>query len=143
MAQLPQAANTADNHDVGGFRDVPAGTYEVALRKAEWRDTKSGTGKYIYMEFVILDGDYKGSILFERLNLVNDNATAVRIAQQKMNQLCNACLLSDVDDTDELLNIPVEATVVVEENPNSDFPPQAVIKKFANIDGEELKSPWD
>lgn len=143
MAQLPQAANSEDNNSTGGFDLLPEGDYLCMLSKSEWKDNKAKTGKYIYMEFTVIEGEYKGMKFFERLNLINPNPTAVRIANQKMNQLCAACLLSDIEDTEELHGIPVMLTVVINENKESDYPAQNEIKKFSNADGEDFVAPWE
>lgn len=143
MAMLPQAANTEDNHSTGGFDVVPSGVYEVALRMAEMRENKAGTGQYLYMEFVITEGEYKGSVLFERLNLLHPNATAVRIANQKLNQICAAAKKANVEDTDDLLNIPIEATVETTATGDEQYPTNTEIKKFEHLEGEAFDGGWD
>jgi len=143
MAQLPQAANSEDNSSQGGFDILPEDDYICMLTKSEWKDNKAKTGKYIYMEFTVVDGEHKGMKFFERLNLINPNPVAVRIANQKMNQLCAACLLTDIEDTDELQGIPVILVIGIQENENSDYPAQNVIKAFKNADGEEFVPPWN
>ena len=142
MAQLPQAANSEENNSTGGFDVLPEDDYICMLTKSEWMDNKAKTGRYIYMEFTIVEGEHKGMKFFERLNLVNPNPVAVRIANQKMNQLCAACLLTDIDDTEELHGIPVLLSVGINENEDSDFPAQNEIKKFSNVDGEDFDAPW-
>lgn len=143
MAQLPQAANTEENAGQGGLEAIPEDEYVACLTKSEWTDTKAGTGKFIYMEFTIMEGAYKGNILIERLNMINPNPIAVRIATGALNQLSAACLKANVEDTDELHGIPVLLTVVIEEQENSDYPPSNRIKRYSNPDGETFQAPWD
>jgi len=144
MAQLPQSANTQENNSTGGFDVVPEGEYVVAVTKSEWRNAKSNPdNKMIYMEITIQEGEHKGQKLFERLNLINSNPVAVKIANQTMNKICTACLLSDVEDTEELHGIPMTAVVEINENEGTDFPPQNVIKNYSPVDGEEFVAPWD
>ncbi len=142
MAQLPQAANTEENASTGGFDILPEDEYICILTKSEWTDNKAKTGRFIYMEFTIVEGDHKGLKFIERLNLVNPNPVAVRIANQKMNQLCAACLLNDIEDTDELHGIPVTLVVGIDQNEGSDYPAQNKIVKFINSDGEDFVAPW-
>lgn len=142
MAQLPQAANSEENQSQGGFEVLPADDYVCVLKKSEWKDAKKEGNRFIYMEFVVVEGEYKGGVFIERMNLVNSNSTAVRIANGKMNQLCAACLLSDIEDTDELHGIPVMLTVTINPNDDNDFAAQNEIKKFSNVDGESFDAPW-
>ena len=142
MAQLPEAANSEDNSSQGGFELLPEDDYVVAITKSEWKDTKAGTGKFIYMEMTIQEGEFAGQMLFERLNLINPNPIAVRIAKGTMNKICAACLKSEVEDTEELHGIPMEVTVRINPNDDSDFPPQNEIKNWANPDGEVFTPPW-
>jgi hypothetical protein len=143
MAMLPQAANTEENSSTGGFDVLPEGEYICILKKSEWVDNKAKTGQFIYCEFSVVEGDHKGMVFIERLNLVNPNPVAVRIATQKMNQLTAACLLESVEDTDELHGIPVKLVIGINKNEGNDFPPQNEIKKFLNADGEAFVPPWE
>ena len=143
MATLPQPANTEENHSTGGFDLLPEGDYIVAIEKADWKDTKAGTGKYINMQFNVIEGEKQGSKLFNILNLVNPNPVAVRIATQDLNKICAACNMSNVEDTDELIGIPMSVTVTIDENEGSDYPAQNKIIAYNNADGDSFEAPWD
>lgn len=143
MVELPQAANTEDNNDEGGFKVVPAGEYIVQLAKAELRDAKSNpNNKYISMQFKVIEGEYAGQSVFEIINVVNSNPIAVNIGRQTMNRISKAANLTNVEDTDELLGIPIGIEVVVEEG-TGDNPDRSKIKRYFNADGEDFKAPWD
>ena len=45
------------------------------------RPTKAGNGSYLQLEIEILEGQYKGRRLWDRLTLNHPNAVAVQIAQ--------------------------------------------------------------
>lgn len=143
MAQLPQAANTADNASQGGFEVIPEGEYLAQLTKSEWRDTKNKQGKYIYMEFTVLEGEHTGRILFERLNLINNNDIAVRIANETMNKICSACLKAEVLDSDELHGIPMRLRVDIDEQENTDWPATNRIRGYSHPDGVAFDAPWE
>ncbi|AQR98134.1 DUF669 domain-containing protein [Clostridium saccharoperbutylacetonicum] len=57
-------AITEAKENGGGFKEVPEGTYEVAVEKMEIKETKKGDDM-ISIWFNILDGEFKGSKLFK------------------------------------------------------------------------------
>lgn len=72
------------------FDDLPAGDYPVIISDSEMKDTKNFDGQYLNLTLTIVDGQYKGRKLFNRLNLINRNATAVTIAKQQIESICRA-----------------------------------------------------
>ena len=63
------------------FDPIPAGKYLAAITESEMKPTKKGSGSFLQLTFTVLDGEYKGRLLWCRLNLNNPNATAVKIAR--------------------------------------------------------------
>ena len=63
--------------------------------------------------FTILEGEYKGRVVWARLNLVNPNQTAVKIAQSELSAVCRAVGVMTPRDSCELHNIPLLITVKV------------------------------
>ena len=53
----------ADANGGGDYREVPVGTYEVRVDKIELKESSKGD-PMVSIWFKILDGDYKGSLLF-------------------------------------------------------------------------------
>ena len=70
------------------------------------QDTKAKTGKFIKLEFTILDGEQKGRKIWTNLNVVNPNPVAVEIAQKELATICRACGKLTITDTMELHGIP-------------------------------------
>ena len=60
---INEAINEAKENG-GGYKEVPAGTYEVEVEKMEIKQTKKGDDM-ISIWFTILDGEFKGSKLFK------------------------------------------------------------------------------
>lgn len=113
MAQLGgtfDATQVAPNQP---FEVLPAGKYKVQVVDSDMRPTKDGTGQYLWLEMEILDGDYQGRKIWDRLNLVNANQQAVEIAQRSLSALCHATGKLHVSDSADLHFIPVIATVKV------------------------------
>jgi len=92
---------------------IPAGKYLAAVTESEMKPTKNGSGSYLQLTLTILEGDYKGRVLWSRLNLVNPNQTAVKIAQGELSAVCRATGVMTPRDSCELHNIPLLITVKV------------------------------
>ena len=78
MAKL--TFNTASKEEMDDFSVVPVGDYNVQIVKSDIKDTKAGDGKRLNFQFKILDGKFKGRILFVGLNIQNPNPQAVEIS---------------------------------------------------------------
>lgn len=126
MAKLPQSFSTDDSDDI-----CPTGDYLAEIIKTEMKSTNSGTGEYLQLSFKIKDGPQKGQIIFCNLNLINDNETAVRIANSTLKKIIKAVGKdpAKVVDSDELKNIPLMISVV--KRPDDDAYPGADIKKYS------------
>ena len=94
-----------------GFDPVPAGKYIAAITESEMKPTKAGTGQYLQFTFQILDGEFKGRLLWARLNLDNPSEMAVKIARSELSSLCRAVGVMAPKDSLELHNLPLTITV--------------------------------
>src|SRR3954454_5089454 len=108
--------STFDAHSIEPntpFEVIPAGKYHVQIVNSQMRDTKSGTGQYLWLELAIMDGPHANKRLFERLNLANQNEKAIEIAQRKLGDICRAIGQMSVTDSEQLHNRSLLATVKV------------------------------
>lgn len=102
----------ANDHVPLGVREVvPAGKYRAAITESVMKPTKDGRGKYLELTFQILDGEYKGHMLWARLNLQNPSETAVAIAKSALSAICHAVGVMRPIDSSELHHIPMFITV--------------------------------
>ena len=102
------------------FEAIPAGKYLAAITDSEMKPTKNGGGSYLQLTFTILEGEFKGRVLWARLNLENPNATAVRIALSDLSSICRAVGVMQPHDSSELHNIPLLITVKVKKRSDND-----------------------
>ena len=100
-----------------GYEPRPAGDYTMQVVNSDMRTTKSGTGQYLWLEFDILSGPVRGKY-FERLNLFNDNAKAVEIANRQLSAICNAIGLMTLQDSEQLHMKPLKVVLKVSESKN-------------------------
>lgn len=42
------------------FEAIPAGKYTTVITDSDMKDTRSGNGRYLQLEFEIIEGEYKG-----------------------------------------------------------------------------------
>ena len=141
MPLLPKKANTAGNNETMDDRSpIPAGEYVAHIVKTEFKQTRAKNGHYLSIQFKILEGDYKGRALFTNLNLDNPNPVAVEIANKELNSICQAVGKEGVEDSDELLQIPMLVTVKVTEG-DAQYPPANETTGYAPLDGAKSSAP--
>ena len=136
MAQLPSVFNSADHEAAGGFEPIPAGVYVAEIVKSEIKNTKDGTGKYISLQVKVIDGDHAKRLVFDNLNIVNKNQTAVEIANRVLKSIVVACDLGDdyqLEDTEDLHGTPIGIQVAIQEA-TAQWPAKNVIKRYMKED---------
>lgn len=92
---------------------LPAGTYRCVCVASEWKETRSGDGKYIQFDWQVIDGEHTGRRVSSRLNLHNASDKAVQIARSELSSICHACNVLHPRDTSELHDIPIQLKVAV------------------------------
>lgn len=93
---------------------IPAGWYNVQIVGSEMKPTKDNAttgGQYLELTMQILDGEHAGRKLFDRLNLVNQNPTAVEIAYKTLKAVYNAIGVARVNDSAEMHGKPLKVKV--------------------------------
>lgn len=98
------------------FEPIPVGEYVGMITSSDLKNTKAGDGQFIEMDVQIVEGQYSGRILKERLNIKNKNEKAVEIAYQTLKKICNAINKTSVSDTEELHNIRLIVRVDIEKS---------------------------
>lgn len=106
MANL-NGFNANEVEPAAGFDPIPAGKYPAVITESEMKPTKSGVGKFLQLTFQILDGEFKGRLVWARLNLDNPNATTVKIARAELSAICRAVGVMAPKDSVELHNLPL------------------------------------
>lgn len=111
MAQIQFDATHID--PTPRFDPLPAGDYNAIITESETKLTKDGSGQYLQLKLEVQNGEFAGRTLFDRLNLWNNNRQAQEIAQRALSQICHAVGVLQVNDSQELHNKPLIATVKV------------------------------
>ena len=97
----------------GTFEPLPADWYEVVITASEEKPTKAQTGSFLELKLEVVDGQYKGRLLFDRLNLNNPNKIAEEIAASTLSAICHAVGVMNPEDSSELHDRPLMVKVVV------------------------------
>ena len=101
-------------HDVeppGDFDPLPEGKYAAMITASELKRNSKGTGDYLELEFVVVDGPNKGRKVWARLNINNQSAAAQEIARGQLSAICRAVGVMTPRDSTELHNLPLSLYV--------------------------------
>lgn len=85
---------------------LPKGTYSAIVMDSSIKPTKAGDGQYIELVLQVIDGQYAGRRVWERLNVSNPNKKAEDIALSALQSLCNAVGVTVLNDTTQLHDKP-------------------------------------
>lgn len=119
----------------GGGVCLPLGDYPFEIIKTEGVPVKDKPDKgMLVVTLGILDGPYKGQTQDDRLNLFNDNETAVRIAYQRLSAYCHVGGKLQISDTSQLVGIRGIATIGPQLPPNEKY---SGVIKVKDLQGNE------
>ena len=101
--------------DSGGVDPVPEGWYVVAIDQSDIKPTSDKNGAYVEVrERIVEPAEFRGKIVFGRLNIQNANPKAVEIGLAQLSALCHATGVLVLDDTQQLHNIQHKIKVTFE-----------------------------
>ncbi|NBT30477.1 MAG: DUF669 domain-containing protein [Rhodobacteraceae bacterium] len=95
------------------FEPLPAGWYKAVITESAEKPTKAMTGSYLQLRIEVIEGQHKGRVLFDRLNLKNPNETAVDIAQRTLSAICRAVNVRTPRSSSDLHDKPLMVKVAV------------------------------
>ena len=85
--------------------------------------------KSLELTFQVVEGEFKGRMLWARLNLDNPNPLAVKIARGELSAMCRAVGIMEPKDSCELHNLPL--LITVKQKTDSDGEVRNEIKGYA------------
>lgn len=98
------------------FQLLPAADYPAMIEKTEWVDAfqaQPGDPKELKLTIRIIDGEFKGRIVWKKLKLNSIDPTELKKAKGQLAQLLDAIDLPGINNTAELCNRPFIAKVGV------------------------------
>ena len=84
------------------FSPIPADWYAFMIKDAGIKPTKDGNGTILTYKAEVIDGEYKGRLVFDNLNIQNPNQTAEKIAIKQLAKLCLAVNLPRLTTPEQL-----------------------------------------
>ena len=129
------------------FEPVPTGEYTVMITESDLKPTKSGDGQYLQLVYEILDGDYKGRKIWDRLNLINKNSTATEIAQRSLSAICHSVGVLHPKDSAELHNKPFVVKLGIRPA-SGEYGESNIVKGYSSLSSSPVKKgsgkkPWE
>lgn len=132
----------ADDHEELSFDPLPSGDYMCVATASTWKDTAAGNGnRYLQFDLKVIDGEFENRPLWDRMNLQNKNATAVKIANGQLASLCRAVGVLRPKDSGELHNKPFVARVELEERKDRPGSYSNRIKGYYAASGHKAPAP--
>ena len=120
---------------------LPKGEYYVEVEKAETKQTANGQGVGLNTTFNVLgsvaDNSHAGRKLFNWFNLQHSNETAERIGRAEFAALCMSVGKPQVQDSDELVGIPMIVRVDIDKKDAE----RNVIKAYKAADATPAAAP--
>ena len=108
--------NANEVEPTAALEPVPAGKYNAVIVESEIKPTQSGNGQFLELVFEIIEGEYKGRKVWERLNIDNPNQKTVEIARGNLSAICRAVNVMTPQDSTDLHNLPLEIAVKCKRN---------------------------
>ena len=116
MVALPQTYNTADLPDTGGNTVlIPKADYKAVIVASELKQTKDNQGQFLELKVILTEGEQANTEFTERLNIVNNNPVAVKIAYQTLARISESIGMTQTPgDSNQLHNKPLMVRVDTE-----------------------------
>ncbi len=121
MANL-NGFNANNVEPAADFEPIPAGTYNAVIINSVMKPTKDGSGSFLELQFQIIDGEYKGRLVWSRLVLENKNELTVKIAKSQLADICRAVGILTPYDSCELHNLPMQIKVALKKRSDNGEP---------------------
>ena len=115
------------------YKQIVPGDYHVAVKECKVEDTKSGSGKFLKATFTVAKGEFKGTYITHRFNIVNTNPEAVKIGKEQLKAVMNYAGKGDVlDHPNDLCGAQVMAHVKMRSYNGKEYPEIKWFNKVEN-----------
>lgn len=132
--------NPEEFEPLGSFEPLPVGDYVVVIESSEKKKAATGENNY-YLQFVynVVEGDFKGRKIFDRLNVENESDQAQTIAKRALASICMATGQHHPHNTEELHDKPFTVNVGIRPA-KGEYGPSNVIKGYKMANGDKIGS---
>ena len=137
MAQLLQAFNAQQFDPTQGGGSLPVGRHPVIVESSEVKANKANDGGYLQLNLKLIDGPQMGTTGAYRLNLYHSNPQTAEIAHRQLSAICHVIGVFNVQDSQQLHNIPFIAEVGLQKGEEAAQKGYTEVKKVFDINGNE------
>lgn len=95
-------AAAVDPQENRSYEPLPRGTYDVEITNAEVKETSSGNGTGLKVEYTVIGPTHAGRKVFQFVNIRHTSAQAEQIGQSQLSALCRAVDIPKLTDSDQL-----------------------------------------
>lgn len=118
------------------FENLAPGWYTAKIIESEMKPASKPGAQYLEIQLeVIAPAAAAGRKLWDRLNLVNPNEVAVQIAYETLSAICHATNVIQVQDSNQLHNIPLDVKVGLSKVTPEYPEPRNEIKGYRSVQG--------
>lgn len=101
-----------------GFDLLPVAEYQAVITESELKKANSGNFAYFNFTFEIIDGEYTGRKIWQRITQNSDSEKARNIGKAQLASICRAVGKMTPNDTEELHDLPMLIRVGIEKGTN-------------------------
>jgi len=127
MSWLDLTSTPSDTNEL-----LPNGVYLAKIAKAELKETKSGTGKYINVQLKVIEGEYENKSVFTMFNVENSNPKAVEIGLSQLKSMLHAAKAPfKLDSVEDLVGYDLGVKVATK---TDEFGEKNIVKGYTTKD---------
>jgi hypothetical protein len=123
---------------------LPVGVYVAQIVEASIQRPQSGDGYYVALTWKIIEGDYEGRQVWQRITYLHSSEQAQTIGRKTLKDLCVATDVAEqVDDAEVFLFKPVRIRLGIERDKQGVYPDKNRISRILPLEAksEEPEQP--
>ena len=142
MAELN--INTDELPENEDYQELPEGDYPCIITESELKETQAQDGSFLKLTFQVFEGEFKGRLMWENLNLYNKNDTTVKIAEQTLKSICQAISFNGLlRNSVQLRDTPLKVTLYRSKKGDQRKKFKSLLSETSNKkETPEGKKPW-
>jgi hypothetical protein len=129
--------------DPSQFTSIPLADYKCVIVGSEPKQNSAGTGGYLQLDVKIIEGQFAGSVVPDRLNLFHTDQTTVNIAKKRLSAYAHVVGMGvgPLQNSGQLHDRPFVATIGPQEK-NPQYNEVKLVKDLqGNIPGKATANP--
>jgi hypothetical protein len=96
------------------YEPFDEGIYKLRVLEFERRAPRNGGAPYLNAAFEVEEGEHAGRRVWDQFNFEHANADVRQIAEERFDDLCKACGIFPISDTDQLVDRVFKARIKIE-----------------------------